>query len=282
MEKFIYTNKMGQSLTIEYGGNYILESYDGLANTEIIPISTKGYTQHGNTLNRTMLGIRIISIYFYLHEDSMANFYEKRRYLSQVFNPLLGEGKLYYINDYTSKMINVLPTVLPSQVEKLGSLQLFNIELTANDPFWYDTALNTKRMGDYENGLKFPLFSASHKFATMGSIATITNEGDWETPLAIEFMGTAVNPVINLLNTNQKMKVNKTLLLNEKLIINTAYGNKTVIFENASGTQTSAYNLISNDSLFFQLQVGENRLTFGSEGGQPEVFLSWRDRFIGV
>jgi hypothetical protein len=29
MEKFIYKNKAGNSITIQYGGNYILESYSG-------------------------------------------------------------------------------------------------------------------------------------------------------------------------------------------------------------------------------------------------------------
>lgn len=282
MEKFIYRNPMGQSITIQYGGTYILDSYDGLSAAEIIPITTKGYRQNGITLNHTSLGTRIINIYFYVHTDSMLTFYEKRRYLAALFNPLLGEGVLTYTNDFTTKSISVLPTVLPTPVEKYGTLQLLNIELTANNPFWYDTVENVLRMGDYENGFTFPMGAVSYPFATLGSIATIHNYGDWTTPLNIEFRGPADTPKINLINTGEAIEVNKELIVNEKLWINTAYGNKTVIYEEDDGTLSSAYNLITNASSFFQLQMGENNLSFESEGGQPEVYLRWRDRFVGV
>lgn len=282
MEKFIYRNPRGQAITLRYGGSYILDSYDGLTAAEVIPISTKGYRQHGSTHKHTMLGTRIINIFFYLYADSMAAFYEKRRYLAQVFNPLLGEGVLTYENDFTTKSISVLPTILPSPVQKMGSLQLLNVELTASNPFWYDTVENVIRIGDYVDGLKFPLAAPSYKFATMGTTTVVENKGDWSQPLLFEFRGTANKPRLSSLTTGEHIEINKNLLLGEKLWIDTSYGNKSVIFEDANGVRTSAYNLITNDSAFFQLQMGKNELSFSSDGGQPEVYLYWRDRFVGV
>ena len=264
MEKFTYTNRKGESLNIEYGGNYILDGYDGLANTEIIPMTTKGYAQHGNTLNRTILGIRIISIYFYLFEDGMTNFYTKRRYLSSVFNPLLGEGVLEYTNNHTTKRINVLPTVLPTQVDKRGSLQLFNIELTAYDPFWYDNTETVSNMAGFESGL------------------TLTNVGDYETPVRIEVVGAAVNPKITNSATGQFLKVNKVLSANQKIVFDTAYGNKTVTFTDAIGASSNAYKLLTNDSKFFNLQIGANKLVYGGTSSTPVIKMYWRNRFVGV
>ena len=282
MEKFIYKNAKGQAITIQYGGSYILESYDGLAAAEVIPITSKGYRQHGNKLNYVNLGTRLINIYFYIHAEDMADFYAKRRNLSVIFNPLLGEGELTYVNDYMVKTIRVLPTVLPTTVEKFGTLQLLNIELTANDPFWYDAEENCLLMGSYANGLTFPLEQAEYKFADLDTFSEVIIDGDIETPLTIEFSGEAQNPKITNETTGEFIQVSKVMTAADKLTITTHYGNKTVIFTDANGESSSAYHLITNDSSFFQLQTGKNILRFSSELGQPEVSLTWRNRYVGV
>lgn len=264
MEKFIYKNTKGQAITIQYGGSYILESYDGLAAAEVIPIISKGYRQHGNSLNDVNLGTRIINIYFYIHAENMADFYDKRRNLSAIFNPLLGEGELTYTNDYMEKTISVLPTLLPTPVEKYGTLQLLNIELTANDPFWYDKTETISTMVDYQGGI------------------TLNNVGDYETPMRVEFSGITVNPQILNETTGELIKVNKSLTTGEKLIIDTSYGNKTVTHITSSSVRTSAYNLVTNDSKFFSLQLGNNKIKYSADMGTPVIKIYWKNRFAGV
>lgn len=264
MEKFEYTNSKGQSITIEYGGNYILESYDGLAAAEVIPISARGYRQNGYSLAHTSLGIRIINIYFYIHTNTMGCFYKKRKYLSAVFNPLLGEGTLTYTNDHTTKSISILPTLLPTPVEKYGTLQLLNLELTAHDPFWYDETETISTMVDYQGGI------------------TLNNVGDYETPMRVEFSGITVNPQILNATTGELIKVNKSLTTGEKLIIDTSYGNKTVTHITNSSVKTSAYNLITNDSKFFSLQLGNNQIKYSADMGTPVIKIYWKNRFVGV
>lgn len=264
MEKFIYTNPKGASITIEYGAEYILESYEGLAAAEIIPITTRGHGQNGVALNHTFLGTRIISIYFYVFADSMTSFYTKRRTLSSVFNPMMGEGTLEYTNNYITKVIRVLPTLLPTPVNKYGNLQLINIEFTAHDPFWYDKTETVSTMVDYVGGI------------------TLNNVGDYETPMRVEFSGITVNPQILNQTTGELIKVNKSLTAGEKLIIDTSYGNKTVTHINNSSVRTSAYNLITNNSKFFSLQLGNNQIKYSADMGTPVIKIYWKNRFVGV
>ncbi len=285
MEKFEYRNSRGASITIDYIGPYFIESYDGLTSAEIIPIANKGYNQQGYSYQKSLYGARIINLYFYVHDNTMQGFYAKKRSLAALFNPLLGEGTLTYTNDYGSKKISAVVTYPPSPVTKMGSLQIFNVELTAHNPFWTDVAEQALKMGDYQGGLTFPFNNEDEpymQFAQKGDLAYINNIGDIETPIRAEFRGEAINPILTLENTGELIKVNTSLAVGEKLIIDTAYGNKTVWKEAIDGTRESAYNLITNDTSFFHLPEGESTLTFGSDGGEPEVYIYWYNRYVGV
>lgn len=282
MEKFIFKNSIGKQIEIAYSGNYLLDTYDGLTAAEVIPTTSRGYSQNGYTLISSNLGARTITIHFYIYGETMQEFYQCRAALAQVFNPLGGNGLLTYTNDYISRSIYATVSVPPTIENKMGNLQQCAVELTAYNPFWFDVAENALRMADFQGGLKFPLKSAYYTFAHKGDIGNITNSGDVEMPLRIEFRGEATNPEITLTNTNERIKVNTTIEEDEKLIINTEYGNKSVIKVAADGTQTSAYNLITTDSSFFSLPIGNNKLTFNSDSGVPEVFLYWRNLYAGV
>lgn len=264
MEKFTFTNAKGDSIIIEYGTEYILKEYNGLSEAEIIATSSRGYQQIGRTLNETNMGIRIIDLKFYISTTTMALLYEKRRLLSKYFNPLLGPGTLKYENNYITKKISVITTKAPTPLESMGQLQLFSVELTAHNPFWYDDTETLSNMAGYEGGL------------------TITNLGDYSTPVRIEFTGATVNPKITNTTTGEFIKVEKILVAGEKLVINTEYGNKTVMFTDTLNVSSSAYNLITNDSSFIQLGMGANILTFTADYGAPTIKIYWRNRFVGV
>lgn len=264
MEKFVYTNPKGGTITIDYGNTYIIEKYDGLAASEIIPVTARGFRQNGNTLSYVSLGIRIITLSFYIASADMNTFYTNRKFVSSVFNPLLGEGILEYTNNHLVKQIKVLPSRLPRISEKFGPLQLVTVEFTAYDPFWYDKTETISTMTDYVGGI------------------TLNNVGDYETPMRVEFSGITVNPQILNETTGELIKVNKSLTTGEKLIIDTRYGNKTVTHITNSSVRTSAYNLITNDSKFFSLQLGNNQIKYSADMGTPVIKIYWKNRFVGV
>lgn len=278
MEKITYTNSLGNTLTFDYKGEYILADFTGMSAAEVVPATSQGYKQHGQTLNDVTLGIRVITLKILLWGDR----YAKKRELDKLFNPLFGEGTLIYTNNYQSKMIKCVPTTPPQIASREGTVHIVEVELTAYDPFFLDVAENVMKMDDYTGGLTFPLAAPSFHFAQKGDLSHINNTGDYLTPVKAEFRGDAINPCLTLENTGEFIKVNTTLDVVEKLWIDTQYGNKTVYKEDADGTKTSAYNLIDINTTFFQLPLGESTLSFSSDGGQPEVYLYWRNRYLGV
>lgn len=283
MEQFIYTNPSGKSITIDYKGEFLIDSYDGLTSAEIEPITIKGYKQNGYTLSGISYGARNINLNFLMRAKNAEELYKKRRTLAQVFNPLLGQGTLTYTNNYISKSIKCVPTVVPTPVDKMGLLCLVNVELTANNPFWFDTAENAIQLSGFVGGLKYPFkFNNTIHFATKGSVATISIDGDLSSPIRAEFRGEATKPRLTLTNTGEYIEVNTVLDPKESLTITTEYGNKNVVLNKADGTKESAYHLININSSFFSLERGKNKVSFTSDTGDPEVYLYWRNYYVGV
>ena len=93
----------------------------------------------------------------------------------------------------------------------------------------------------------------------------IVNDGDAPTPLVVEFYGPAVNPKVINETTGEFIQLNQTLGLEEVMRINTADGEKSVIFIDAEGVERNVFNWIDLDSTFFKLQVGENYLTYTAD-----------------
>lgn len=283
MEKFIYTNTRGKSITFDYAGDYLIDSYDGLTSTDIEPIAIKGYNQNGYTLGGLTLGARHINLNFLMRANTIDGLYTKRRELAEVFNPLLGEGTLTYENNILSKSIKCVATVLPTPTEKMGLMSLMNVELTANNPFWFDSKESLLLLQGKVGGLSFPLqFNKSLIFAYSGSNQDIEIKGDIPSPIRAEFTNAAYKPRLTLSNTGEFIEVNTTLEQGEKLVITTDYGNKNVLHYNSAGETASAFHLISLSSSFFSLPIGANHLEFHSETGEPEVKIYYRNYYVGV
>lgn len=47
MEKITFTNSLGNTLTFDYTGEYILDGFTGMDAAEVIPATATGYKQHG-------------------------------------------------------------------------------------------------------------------------------------------------------------------------------------------------------------------------------------------
>jgi len=283
MEKFEFRNAIGGTVTFDYDGSFIIDSYDGLTSAEILPTTIQGYKQNGYKMTNISFGMRAINLNFYVYGTSMADLYEKRRMLATVFNPLLGYGVLTYTNDYISKSITCIPTITPTPTEKMGNLQIFNLELTAHNPFWYDTDETALKLEGFAGGMVFPLILASPgiTLAEKASSVTIGITGDVPSPIRAEFKGVCVNPKLTLDTTGEYIKVATTMVAGQTLRITTDYGNKAVKLITGT-TETNAFNLIDINTSFFSLPVGTNKITFTGDSGTPEVFLYWRNWYVGV
>ncbi|WP_429995361.1 phage distal tail protein [Metabacillus fastidiosus] len=108
------------------------------------------------------------------------------------------------------------------------------------------------------------------------------NKGDVPTPIKVTFCGESINPKITNLTTGEFIKVNRSILLNYSLVINTEFGNKEVKIVAPDGVEQNAFSYIDLESSFFMLNVGENRFSFITDGGQPEVYIEYRNKYLGV
>lgn len=289
MELFTYTNPKGDKVYFGYYNPnpaeiadnrfFLLDSYDGLTAADIEPISYKGFAQQGYTLGAVSYGARYININFINHGLDIKDQYRRRRYLAQVFNPLLGQGTLTYQNDFIKLFIDCLPTITPTPVERVaGLLDLENIELTCYNPFWYSSEHKVYLEG-FGGGLTFPIsFNKQIQFGERGNSATLRVEGDVPSPITVKFTGSSmVNPKLILEDTGEFIEV-LTTFSGSSLTITTDYGNKQVL----QNGKTSVYHLLNPDSTFFSLAQGENTLKFVPAGGDVRVQVAYRDWYVGV
>lgn len=279
-----FTNSKGTIIVIDETEDYMLQNLQ-ITSVPVTNQNEKSYQQDGTTFLGTLLEMRDISFNVIVFGNSINEIYQKRRNLINIFNPKLGEGTLIYTNDFISKSItcvsDFVPNFAPGQANQTGYYQIGVISMTANNPFFTDNDDTTIKLVDFVGNFEFP-FTFPVQFAIRGDSAIIDNIGDVETPIFIEFRGPATNPKITNETTGEFIKVNRTLLVDEKLLINTEFGNKSVIFEDSTQNQFNAYNDIDIDSTFWDLEIGENTISFITDAGSPEVFVTYRNRFVGV
>lgn len=286
MERFTFVSGHGKSIVIDYNGPYILyPNYEGLSSVEVIPRVTKGYKQIGNSLQDTSLGIRIITIPFAVAADSMFDTYSRSAYLGSVFNPLAGEGILNYENDAVSRSIRCSVTATPDKGERNGMLIEYTVELTAQQPLFFDPIETVRMVQDFVGGLRFPIrFNPAIRFARRGDALTTVITGDVPSPIRVEFRGGCTNPRITNVNTGEFIKIgftgkDITLQEDEKLIVDTAYGNKTANLILADGSIVAVDDYIDDESTFFSLPVGSSKTIFIADAGSPAAYIAYRNWF---
>ena len=279
MERIKFINSKNQIFTASYDENarFIINSLGGLRAADIQIVQTSGYLQHGATYSRSLYGVRPIPIQFYYSYANMAAFYGTMDEIQRVFNPMLGEGILIYENDHHSRMIRATVTEQPDIASKTGlGLRVIGLELTAHNPFFEDLIETRVRMADFVGGLKFP-HRMPMRFGKRSDSVTINNSGDAPAPIRCEFRGTATNPALKNDTTGEALKVVATIAAGDTLVIDTAYGKKTVTIERGDGTIEDATNSVDDEqSSFFSLALGSNRLSFSADTGAPVVYVNYK------
>lgn len=284
--KFIFTNNKGQSVEFSNSAPLFLKTYHGTGGSPADIQTQKSPGQDGETLIDTTLEMRDISLEVVILGDSTDEVMRYRRRLSQVFNPKLEPGVLKFECGDRENEIEAKPNGAPAFPggEARGALyQECLIEMLATNPCWLDTYTEGREMAAWIGGLSFPLRLPT-TFAKEGQEQVFNNDGDVATPIIAEFYGPATNPRLDNLTTGEFIRIKRDLLAGEKLIINTTFGNKSVMLVDADNVETNAMHWIDLDSTFWQLKQGENRIKYNADAGvdKARVKVSWRNRYVGV
>ena len=129
----------------------------------------------------------------------------------------------------------------------------------------------------------FP-FSFPVHFAVRGDLGIIDNTGHMPAPLKITFRGPATNPTITKINTGETIKIKRFIPDGYALVITTDFDNQSAEIVAPDGVSEDAmgYLDLSVDWSFFMLDVGENRISFITDGGSPEVYVEYRTQYVGI
>jgi len=289
MEELVFTNSRNEYVALRNRAPFVLKRVDGTGATRADVQMQKAPFQDGGTYIDSVLEERDIYIEAGIFADTEEEVFQHRATLSRVFNPKLGEGELRYHYYGEVKMIKVAAVKAPEfpGVDRVTGYQRFLIHLVAADPLWLSPTTHKEPMSAYVGMFTFPLEigEGGIKMGEQTAVTIINNAGDVNTPVEIEFHGPVVNPEVRNNTTGDFIKVNRSIGSDEKLVLNTAFGSKTVeVVNKDSGEKEDAFHWIDLESVFWQLQVGDNELEYRADEGQDDavVIIKWRKRFAGV
>jgi hypothetical protein len=281
MEQFTYTNSQGSIIFKDYLA--IDGAYRMLGNI-ISPfvataITKKGYKQDGTDYKYSRGEPRNIEIRFLIQGDNFEDLFTKQETVKRILNPRLDTGTLIYDNGIIEREMAV-KVELASQVrtdkENWGYHNAkMVLMMTAYDPFFKDLNFTQISLVGITGGFHWldPTFfeGAYDPFflgELSGSSGVLTNLGDVDAPLLIEWTGAAVNPKLTLEDTGEFILLDGSLTSNERLIITTGYGDKNVFIETIStGDIVKDFSLVDPSSTFFQAPLGNSTISFSADSG---------------
>ena len=283
-EKVVYINAKGQSIELSNRRPFLLESVDGRGGVAAKIQMQSAPFQDGSTFIDTTLETRAISLNVSLIAETRDELNELRNTVGSVFNPKLGIGKLVYSNGNIEREIGVVvdgSPDFPTGEAKGKWYQRTIINLIAPDPFWKGTITEIYKLEDFVGNFHFK-FKFPVIFAKRGDSRVLINNGDVSTPIQVEFRGPVINPMITNNETGEFIKVNSNIPIGYKLILDTNFGSKRVEIIAPDGVVSNAFHYIDLESTFFSLDVGETRLSFISDSGEPEVYVKYQHKYMSV
>lgn len=285
MRSLVYTNPLGQSLTL-YHDPYLITKLEGIDLPTANMQEQKAPFQDGTTYLDVLFDPRTIVVTgsITVAQDLSEIFIDRASALA-VLNPKNGPGVLTYTNDNGVYTVSASVLVI-SYPDKPADdpRQTFQFQFYANDPYWYANTGLSVTMAIVTGGFTFP-FSFPFSFGNyVGNIpAGAINSGDSVTPVIITINGPSVNPVVTNTTTGELIKCNISLQPDDVLSINTKYGSKSIVLTSGAGVVSNQMATLDVTSTFWQLAIGSNLLTFtdDSNAGPESCIVSWFDRYSG-
>lgn len=286
--KVTFINAKNESTDFYYKP-FVINSVEGLSEMESDDYTYSGYRQDGEVYVSAALRSRKIDVQFTIMASSVEELLKKRQSITQILNPKLGVGELIYTYQGVTRKIYCAVSKLLIDVKSKRTYSKAQLTLTAYDPYFYDLLPTKISVATWHNALKFPLTIPRQGmifgYKEPSLIANIINEGDIECGLTIEFIakGTVKNPSLLNINTQEFIKVNRTMTAGEKIIISTGYNEKRIT-SIIDGQSTNIMNHLDLESTFLQLTVGDNLFRYDAEQNLSnlEVNIYYTQRYLGV
>lgn len=255
--------------------------------------SYKYVNQIGASVTNTSLDTRGITIEGWVVAQSESQMTSLKGILNAFVNPQ-EEIDLFY-SDY---VIRFRPdeTVKYSVTfeENNDAFSKFQIVGTASNPMFSQAIESKSTFAATIPSFHFPLILSKdlpEKGIIFGKriaslIANAYNGGSIAIGIRIVFKanGTVVNPRLINANTLEEFKINKVLVADEQIEINTNVGNKSVIGKIGNNDFTNYYMYRDIDSSWLKLEIGDNLFRYDADEGidNLDVFVYFSNQYMEV
>lgn len=288
IEKLIYTNERGESITFSHASIFHTNEVSGLSDVrnEIYSINSMG--QDGDTYLGNRIQSREIEIVGSIRERDKDRMRDYRRQMNRVLNPQYSATLTYEYGDFR-RVIDCKIDNAPAFTRK-AVFQDFTIQLLCLNPFWRKEAKTRDDIATWIGGLEFPVEIPLAEGWEIGYrqpslIVNVYNEGDVQAGIRVEFraLGVVKNPSLLNVDTQEFIKLNITLQAGDILSVSTGYGEKEVTLQR-DGVTSDAFRYLDVDSTYFQLSVGDNLYRYSAEENLEnlEVSIYHDDLYLGV
>lgn len=208
-----------------------------------------------------------------------------RRKIEEIFNPKR-PTMVNYKGQSEQKVLVVYADSVPEfPLSLLGgdnASQGVIIDVTAYNPYWQSIELSEVELTAFQ-----PLFEFASEYwevpdnvfevGVESSDRILDNNGDTAVPIIITMRGPVKNPSFTNATTEKTIKVNATLSKDDTLVIDTGAPSVKINGNNA-------FNLLDLSSEFWNVEKGENLVTYQADEGQETATLDvkWRTNFVGI
>jgi hypothetical protein len=265
---------------------YLTLGYDGFGIGEFQSTTVSPPGAHGEYWYDTRMGAKVVTIQFAYIGDGVPERQGSRADVVDMFNPLLGPGTLRIdqVNGVSRELRCILAESLPLPSDDFQGVGYYETQVRFKShgiPAFIDPTVNVFELdfnqtpGNFLFPWTFPRVFAQSGF---GSSPIVTNVGSIETPVHIEIVGPALNPIFKNVTTDRQISLpGLTLLAGQVLVIDTDPENYVVQVDGAD-----VWNYLDEVQMW-GLVKGDNQLLFDIGGTSIATVgsVEWYTRYLG-
>ena len=267
-------NDAGEVLNLSTSTDYTLYDVTGVTPLQMNINSSVNATSDGSTINSIRADNRNIVLYVAINRDVETNRINLYKYFPpkrQVTIYCKTSNRNVYIEGHTELI----------DVKLFDKLQVAQISIICPQPYFKGVHEFITYFSKVDNTFSFP-FSIPKTGMELGVICeeirkNIVNAGEIETGMIIDLyaVGEVINPVIYDVVNRTHIKLNVTMSSNDRIIINTNTGQKSIKLIRA-GRESNLLGHLVHTSTWLQLHSGDNVITYAAESGDSNMQLSFK------
>ena len=264
---FIYENAIGK-LEFKYNSPLWIMEVDGLSSVEIDIAESRSTMQIGSSITAQSVRPRSFTLNGAVFEPIGIN----REKILDIIAPQI-YATLTIEQNGESWYLDVVPEKTPEFTDGNG-VQHFQTRLYAEYPYWRTTESYATQISGIVAMFRFPFYTGGFWWVSRFSDSffhSIENSGN--VPIGFRLVFTArsalANPELYHVDTGQRIKILKSMVAGERVVVSTVYGQKGVTCISAGGEITNGFRYLSVDSdLSVSLLPGANLLRIDADNNR--------------